>query len=71
MEVEEYQPWHYTRLETLPGITGLAQVRGRSSIDFSALVRYDIQYVESRSLALDLSILWWTLSAVLNGAGAE
>lgn len=70
-EVEEYQPWHYTRLETLPGITGLAQVRGRSSIDFSALVRHDIHYIENQSLALDLSILWWTLSSVLAGDGAE
>ena len=33
-EVEEYQGWHNERLEVLPGITGLAQVRGRSGILF-------------------------------------
>lgn len=70
-EVEEYRPWHIERLETLPGITGLAQVRGRSSIDFATLVREDIRYIENQSLALDLHILWWTVWSVLGARGAE
>jgi len=70
-EVEEYRPWHYERLEVLPGITGLAQVRGRSGISFDRIVRYDIEYVEKQSPALDLKILWWTLITALLGAGAE
>jgi lipopolysaccharide/colanic/teichoic acid biosynthesis glycosyltransferase len=70
-EVEEYKPWHYERLEVLPGITGLAQVRGRSSIDFDAIVRYDIDYVENQNVLLDLKILWWTFSTVVRGTGAE
>ncbi|MDO9087605.1 MAG: sugar transferase [Anaerolineaceae bacterium] len=70
-EVEEYRPWHYERLEVLPGITGLAQVRGRSSINFNSLARYDIAYIENRSIALDLKILFRSLKAIIIGNGAK
>lgn len=70
-EVEEYRPWHYERLDVLPGITGLAQVKGRSGINFDTIVKYDIEYVEGQSLLLDLKILWWTVRAVLLADGAE
>ncbi len=69
-EVEEYHAVHQARLEVLPGITGLAQVRGRSNITFDEIVQYDIEYVENQSLKLDLQILWWTISSVLFGKGA-
>ena len=70
-EVEEYRPWHHERLEVLPGITGLAQVRGRSGILFDRIVQYDIEYVEQQNLAMDLKILWWTLITVFLGTAAE
>jgi lipopolysaccharide/colanic/teichoic acid biosynthesis glycosyltransferase len=70
-EVEEYRGWHNERLEVLPGITGLAQVRGRSAISFDSIVEYDIEYVEKQSLALDFKILWWTVSSVFLGTAAE
>ncbi len=70
-EVEAYQDWHCERLDVLPGITGLAQVNGRSCIDFDTIVQYDIQYVRNRSLRLDLKILWRTVISVLTGVGAE
>ena len=70
-EVEEYRSWHHERLEVLPGITGLAQVRGRSGISFDSIVSNDIEYVEKQSLALDLKILWWTLVTVVIGKAAE
>ncbi|NJD60869.1 MAG: hypothetical protein C3F13_17905 [Anaerolineales bacterium] len=70
-EVEAYNPWHYERLEVLPGITGLAQVCGRSCIDFATLVRYDIEYIEKQSMLLDFKILWWTFLSVLAGVGAK
>lgn len=70
-EVEEYQLWHHERLEVLPGVTGLAQVHGRSGIPFQRIVSLDIEYIERRSLALDLKILWMTASTVLRGTGAR
>jgi len=70
-EVDEYRCWHHERLEVLPGITGLAQVCGRSAISFDRIVRYDIEYVEKQSLKMDLKILWWTLITIFLGTGAE
>jgi lipopolysaccharide/colanic/teichoic acid biosynthesis glycosyltransferase len=69
-EVEHYKNWHYERLNTLPGITGLAQVMGRSSISFDQIARYDIQYVRKQNLYLDIQIVWWTFQTVLSGRGA-
>jgi len=70
-EVEAYRDWHNERLKVLPGITGLAQVRGRSAICFDDIVRYDIEYVQRRSLKLDLQILWWTVLSTLVGRGTQ
>lgn len=70
-EVEAYKPWHHERLEVLPGITGLAQVHGRSSITFDRIVQYDIEYVQKQSLLLDLRVFWWTLAAVVARSGAK
>jgi lipopolysaccharide/colanic/teichoic acid biosynthesis glycosyltransferase len=69
-EVEAYHWWHTERMEVIPGITGLAQVRGRSGLQFDTLVRYDIEYVRKRSMKLDMKILWWTVLTVLSGKGA-
>ncbi len=70
-EVEEYHNWHIERLEIAPGITGLAQVRGRSSITFDQIVQYDIEYIKKQSLILDIQILWWTFTSVLFRKGAS
>jgi lipopolysaccharide/colanic/teichoic acid biosynthesis glycosyltransferase len=70
-EVEEYRGWHKERLEVLPGITGLAQINGRSNNTFDKIVRYDIEYIEIRSLRVDLQILWHTVTSVLVGKGAQ
>jgi lipopolysaccharide/colanic/teichoic acid biosynthesis glycosyltransferase len=70
-EVEEYRGWHKERLEVLPGITGLAQISGRSGCTFDQIVRRDIEYIERQSLKLDLQILWWTVIVVLGGKGAH
>lgn len=70
-EVEAYSEWHSERLTVAPGITGLAQVRGRSGISFDEIAQHDIEYVRRRSLLLDLQILWWTLESVFRGRGAS
>lgn len=70
-EYLEYDIWHRRRvLETKPGITGLWQVKGRSRVRFDEMVRLDLQYVRTRSLWLDLQILFKTPKAVLLGDGA-
>ena len=70
-EVEAYKDWQKRRLAVLPGITGLAQVHGRSSIPFDLIARYDIEYVDNESLSLDLRILLQTVPIVLHGKGAK
>ena len=69
-EVNEYLPWHHERLDVLPGITGLAQVYGRSDIPFAELVKYDVQYIQNRSFSLDMRILWLTVKTIISGRGA-
>jgi lipopolysaccharide/colanic/teichoic acid biosynthesis glycosyltransferase len=69
-EVEAYKGWHMERLSVLPGITGLAQVNGRSAISFDTIVQYDIVYARNKSLWLDLQILWKTFTSVVAGKGA-
>jgi lipopolysaccharide/colanic/teichoic acid biosynthesis glycosyltransferase len=70
-EVQCYEPWHCDRLLTLPGITGLWQVSGRSDLSFDAMIQLDLEYVRNQSIWLDLKILARTIPTVLSGAGAE
>jgi lipopolysaccharide/colanic/teichoic acid biosynthesis glycosyltransferase len=70
-EVDMYKPWHHQRLATLPGVTGLWQVYGRSSTTFDDMVKLDIEYIDRQSVALDLKILISTIPAVLVGEGAR
>ncbi len=53
------------KLTVLPGLTGLAQISGRNSISWADRKALDLQYVESRSLSLDLKILLKTIPYVL------
>ncbi len=69
-EVEEYEPWHYQRLEVQPGITGLWQVSGRSDLTFDEMVLLDVYYIENWSPLMDLRILLKTIPTVLFGSGA-
>ena len=58
------------RLVVKPGLTGLWQVNGRSDLSWEESVRLDLRYVENWSFALDLQILWKTISVMLRGSGA-
>ena len=70
-ECEKYDIWHRRRiLEVKPGITGLWQIKGRSSTTFDEMVRLDLNYVTHWSLLLDLKILFRTPFAVFKGKGA-
>jgi lipopolysaccharide/colanic/teichoic acid biosynthesis glycosyltransferase len=70
-EVAAYQTWHRRRvLEVKPGITGLWQVTGRSSVNFDDMVRLDLRYAVSWTPWLDFKILMRTPVAVIKGSGA-
>jgi lipopolysaccharide/colanic/teichoic acid biosynthesis glycosyltransferase len=70
-ELAAYQTWHRRRLlEVKPGITGLWQVTGRSTVDFDEMVRLDLRYATSWSPWLDVKILLRTPLAVIRGCGA-
>ena len=68
-EIENYQPWHMERLKAVPGLTGLWQVSGRSSVSFEEMVRLDVRYINEWSPVLDLKILLKTIPVVLKGTG--
>ena len=69
----EYLPLYNLRQarrhEVLPGITGLAQVKGRNALAWETRLELDVQYVEQQSFQLDLKILWMTLACVLTRSG--
>jgi exopolysaccharide biosynthesis polyprenyl glycosylphosphotransferase len=70
-DVERFDPWHHVRHRVLPGITGLWQISGRSTIEeFSDAARLDLYYIDYWSLNLDLEILIETARIVLFGHGA-
>ncbi|MEU4619647.1 sugar transferase [Actinoplanes sp. NPDC023801] len=69
-EVADYPADMLRRLVVKPGLTGLWQVSGRSDLSWEESIRLDLTYVENWSLAMDLAILFRTVSAVLRSSGA-
>lgn len=71
--LERYSPQQARRHEVRPGLTGLAQINGRNAISWDERLSLDVQYVDSVSLLLDLSILTRTGWQVLcrKGIAAE
>ncbi|MBC1520282.1 sugar transferase [Listeria aquatica] len=59
------------RLNVKPGLTGLAQVKGRNSLSWKEKFLFDIQYVEEMTLLLDLKICLQTVKIVLNREGVQ
>jgi exopolysaccharide biosynthesis polyprenyl glycosylphosphotransferase len=70
-EVAKYEQHHKKTLTVKPGITGLAQVSGRSDLLFEEEVKLDVYYIENWSLLLDLSILFRTPLAIIKNRKAE
>ena len=65
-----YRLWHAERLEVVPGITGLWQVRGRNECTFDERLRLDVEYIQTMSPLLDLKIMAWTVGSVVKRSGA-
>ena len=68
-ELAHYKEWHRGRLAVKPGLTGLWQVSGRSTVPFDEMVMLDLYYIENWSLALDLKIIARTVPVMLFGLG--
>ncbi|MDH3197873.1 MAG: sugar transferase [Candidatus Krumholzibacteria bacterium] len=68
-ELAHYKEWHKGRLAAKPGLTGLWQVSGRSTVPFDEMVMLDLFYIENWSLALDLKIILRTVPVMLFGYG--
>ncbi|MCX7396072.1 MAG: sugar transferase [Planctomycetales bacterium] len=69
-EVARYTDSDFRRLAVKPGLTCIWQVSGRSRLPFPEQVKLDVEYIQRRSLAFDLSIILRTVPAVLSGDGA-
>ena len=61
--------WREIRLSVRPGMTGLWQIMGRDSGKFSDWITYDTEYVQKRSLFMDIKILFLTIIPVLRNKG--
>ncbi len=68
-QVDRYTERQLRRLEVKPGITGWAQVNGRTSLPWPERIELDVWYVEHRSLRLDLRILARTARMLASGHG--
>jgi lipopolysaccharide/colanic/teichoic acid biosynthesis glycosyltransferase len=69
VQVDRYTDRQRGRLAVKPGITGWAQVNGRTELPWAERIELDLHYIEHRSLALDARILWLTARMVLTGHG--
>ena len=68
---ETYKLWHTSRLDVMPGLTGLWQIIGRAQLEFDDRLRLDIAYMERACLWLDINILFRTIIAVFQSRGAH
>jgi lipopolysaccharide/colanic/teichoic acid biosynthesis glycosyltransferase len=66
-QVERYTPRQRRRLEIRPGLTGWAQIHGRTKLTWDERIELDVWYVENRSAWVDLKILARTPKALFSG----
>ena len=59
------------RVDVLPGITGLAQAKGRNSIDIFDKINYDLEYIRHYSLKEDIKVVLLTAETVIAQTGAD
>lgn len=73
--IPEYYEWftpeQKRRADVLPGISGLAQAKGRNGINIFKKIEYDLEYVDNMSLWMDIKCIWLTIVTVLKKDNAE
>ena len=70
-ESDQMEGWSRRRLDLVPGITGLWQVRGRNDVPYEEMIRLDYLYVTNWSVWWDLRLMLQTIPRVLTGRGAS
>jgi lipopolysaccharide/colanic/teichoic acid biosynthesis glycosyltransferase len=70
-EIAQFTPEKKRILSIKPGLTGLAQVSGRSDLSFADEIRLDTYYLENWSFWLDLKIALKTVWVIIKGEGAD
>ncbi len=66
--IENYERWQRRRFDVVPGLTGLWQVSGKNKTTFEQMMGFDIEYIETRSMWNDASIILKTLPAIVRVA---
>lgn len=73
--IPEYYEWftdeQKRRVDVLPGISGLAQAKGRNGINIFKKIEYDLEYVDNMSLWMDIKCIWLTIVTVFKKDNAE
>lgn len=64
-EAELYQQWQLQRFNAAPGLTGLWQVSGKNRTTFTQMIQLDIEYTKTKTLWLDVKIIFKTVPAIL------
>ena len=67
--LDEYSPSERLRLQVPPGLTGWAQIHGRNALSWPKRIKLDIEYIEHRTLWMDLCILAHTPFVLIRGTG--
>jgi lipopolysaccharide/colanic/teichoic acid biosynthesis glycosyltransferase len=70
VEMAHFGEYAQERLSVKPGLTGLWQIAGRADLPYEQRLIYDIRYVRTRNLWMDIKIIFLTIPAVLFGRGA-
>jgi len=69
-ELHHFGRWRHNLLTVRPGLTGLWQISGRSTLGYEERVRLDMHYIRNYSIWLDLYIIYRTFAVVFSGRGA-
>lgn len=70
-EYEKYHPWQRERFKAVPGLTGLWQVSGKNRTTFVEMVELDIKYERTKTIWLDLKIIFKTIPALIVQMGDD
>lgn len=68
-EIEKYEDHHHRVFALKPGVTGVAQVSGRSNLDFEEEVKLDVYYIENWSLWLDIKLIIRSIGVIFRADG--